>query len=164
MTAPLKTQRLILRTLASGDAGWITAHIVNRKVQRWLSGPPHPFTYADAEEWLETSAANPACRAILCDNDPLGVISITKGDLGYWLKEAAWGQGYATEAARALVAWHFSQGGGKLGSGWHVGNARSGAVLRKLGFRETEIRQEYAPVLGCNVDVQKVALCAPLRA
>ncbi|MEM6275693.1 MAG: GNAT family N-acetyltransferase, partial [Pseudomonadota bacterium] len=136
----------------------------NPKVQRWLSGPPHPFALSDAVEWLRTSQGNPAYRAIVRDEEPVGVISIADLILGYWLKEAAWGQGYATEAGRALVAWHFAEVGGDLTSGWYLGNARSGAVLRKLGFRETEVRQEYAPVLGREVDVQKVALSAPLRA
>ncbi|MEM1373078.1 MAG: GNAT family N-acetyltransferase [Pseudomonadota bacterium] len=164
MTAALVTERLALRVLTREDAGWITEHIVNPNVQQWLSGPPHPFTRVDAQDWLDTAALNPSYRAILADGEPLGVMSIAQNVLGYWLKESAWGQGYATEAARALIDWHFAQGGRDLTSGWHMGNARSSAVLRKLGFRDLERRTEYAPVHGCDVEVQKVTLSAPLRA
>ncbi|MEM1099968.1 MAG: GNAT family N-acetyltransferase [Pseudomonadota bacterium] len=164
MTEPLETERLTLRVLGPGDAGWITEHITNPRVQRWLSGPPHPFKLDDARAWLETSAADPDYRAVICEAEPLGVISLAHGNLGYWLKEAAWGRGVMTEAATAFVAWHFARGGGALTSGWHLGNDRSGGVLLKLGFEKTEIRREYAPVLGHDVDVQKVALAAPLQA
>ncbi|MEO0678569.1 MAG: GNAT family N-acetyltransferase [Pseudomonadota bacterium] len=163
MTAPIETARYVLRTLRADDADWITAEITNPRVQRWLSGPPFPFARADAVAYLELAAGDPAYRAIEAGGEALGVVSLAKDNLGYWLKEAAWGQGTMTEAATALVDWHFAQGGGPLTSGWHVGNDRSGHVLLKLGFKKTEIRREYAPVLGHDVDVQKVELAPPLH-
>lgn len=55
--------------------------------------------------------------------------------LGYVLGEAYWEQGYATEAARAVLDYAFREMGLKLVSVYHYeGNTRSRHVIEKLGF------------------------------
>jgi RimJ/RimL family protein N-acetyltransferase len=64
-------------------------------------------------------------------------------ELGFWLAQPYWGHGYMTEAALALLAWHFAKtSADAVRSSAHVGNERSLAVQRKLGFveRGTSIR------------------------
>ena len=57
--------------------------------------------------------------------------------VGYWFARTAWGRGYATEAARALVAHGFDELGLDRVVGHHfVENPASGRVLAKLGFAE----------------------------
>lgn len=57
-------------------------------------------------------------------------------ELGYNLRRDAWGQGYATEAARALIAWAHTEHGATRFTAAHVtANAASGNVLRKCGFK-----------------------------
>jgi ribosomal-protein-alanine N-acetyltransferase len=56
--------------------------------------------------------------------------------LGYVLSKAEWGKGYATEAGRAVVAWAFpALGLERLQADCSTENARSGAVLKKIGLR-----------------------------
>ncbi|QJE73932.1 GNAT family N-acetyltransferase [Aerophototrophica crusticola] len=58
-------------------------------------------------------------------------------DLGFRLFRAAWGQGYATEAARACLDLAFGRFGlAEVVARARPGNAASLVVLRKLGFRE----------------------------
>lgn len=76
------------------------------------------------------------------DGAPIGICGLLKRDalddvdLGYALKPAYWGRGYALEAARAAMEW----GRGTLGLSRIVAivqpaNAPSIAVLEKLGLR-----------------------------
>ena len=59
-------------------------------------------------------------------------------ELGYWLGRPHWGHGFATEAARAILAFAFTTAAlPELTSGCFTGNLRSARVLEKLGFRQT---------------------------
>ena len=57
-------------------------------------------------------------------------------ELGYYVARPHWGQGIATEAARAVVRLGLdSMGCTTLTSRYHADNPASGRVLEKLGFR-----------------------------
>ncbi|MFA5901496.1 MAG: GNAT family N-acetyltransferase, partial [Hyphomicrobium sp.] len=61
-----------------------------------------------------------------------------QAEIGYWIGKPWWGNGYATEAARTLVAYCFDEVGFKqLTCGHFVDNAASKRVIAKLGFRRT---------------------------
>lgn len=66
-------------------------------------------------------------------------------ELGFHLRREAWGSGYASEAARAVVRYAFdvldSQ---ELFAGHHPDNAASRRVLAKLGFTYTH-DEPFAP-------------------
>ena len=73
--------------------------------------------------------------------NPIGLTDIDEidaawGNLGYWFEATAWGQGYASEAARTVIRFAFEEvkllG---LRSGHAGDNAASRNVLLKLGFR-----------------------------
>jgi RimJ/RimL family protein N-acetyltransferase len=74
----------------------------------------------------------------------LGGISGAEAELGYWLGKAWWGQGYATEAAGALIqfAWRALRLT-RLNAGRAADNLASGRVLTKLGFQCTAEAQAY---------------------
>lgn len=56
-------------------------------------------------------------------------------DLGYRLARATWGRGYATEAARATLAWGFDVARlARIIARAHVDNVRSHRVLEKVGM------------------------------
>jgi len=59
-----------------------------------------------------------------------------RGEVGFMLGRGAWGQGYALEAMRAIVAQAASMGLRRLTARTHLGNRRSDALLEKLGFEE----------------------------
>lgn len=59
-----------------------------------------------------------------------------RAEVGFLLGRDAWGKGYAVEAMRAVVAYAASSGFRRLAARTHLGNLRSDAVLKKLGFSE----------------------------
>lgn len=64
-------------------------------------------------------------------------------DLGYWVDPDHWGQGIATEAARAACGFAFQHLGLQLLTACHaVRNEASGRVMRKIGFRATHTRPD----------------------
>ena len=72
-------------------------------------------------------------------------------DLGYNLNRAYWGQGYATEAARAMIQWAYDELGARDFAASHAtANAASGNVIRKCGF-QFERYGEYARYDGSEV-------------
>ena len=59
-----------------------------------------------------------------------------KAELGYWIGTQYWGQGFATEAARAVIDHAFSElGWDELQSGARISNPASRRVLEKCGFQ-----------------------------
>jgi RimJ/RimL family protein N-acetyltransferase len=66
-------------------------------------------------------------------------------ELGFHLRPAYWGQGLATEAGAAVVAFGFETlGAAALFAGHNPANTTSRRVLEKLGFRFTH-EELYAP-------------------
>ena len=60
--------------------------------------------------------------------------------MGYWIGRPYWGQGYATEAATAALAWAGAGWGKRLVvSGHFADNPASGRVLEKAGFLYTGV-------------------------
>lgn len=73
-------------------------------------------------------------RAIGC----AGLLSSEHGgELVYWIAPEYWGQGYATEAVRALLSLARTLGHRQIVALGHADNAASGRVLAKLGFHAT---------------------------
>lgn len=91
-----------------------------------------------------------------------------ESEIGYWIVPSHWGRGYATEAARAVVAAaRDSLRIDRLVSGHFLDNPASGAVLRKLGFVVTGQEQRDCRAAGvakaCKtfaVELQPMALAA----
>ena len=98
----------------------------------------------------EDSGARPAIERV-SDGAFLGWCGLTRwnpdhrsASLGYCLRKAAWGQGYATEAARALLQWAFDALDlNRVQAGTDTRNTSSARVLEKLGFvREGTLRED----------------------
>jgi len=65
--------------------------------------------------------------------------------VGYYLRPAYWGKGFAAEAGRAVITYAFEMLNAKtLFAGHHPENAASGKVLQKLGFHFTH-KELYPP-------------------
>lgn len=124
---------------------------------------PHPYTEELARGWIATHGpereAGTAHRFAIerggrligtCDVDE---IANGVGDLGYWLEEPAWGQGFASEAARAVMAFAFDELRlTRLTSGHAADNRASGKVLTKLGFRRVGQARVWSTPRACEID------------
>ncbi len=136
MTLPtLRTERLVLRALRPQDAPAITVALNHYEISKWLAMVPYPYTLADAEWFInETIAGRAQARLAWRDDDLIGTFGVDDS-LGYWLVPDTWGQGYATEAAAAVVADHFATTDDDVITSSHfVENTASRKVLKKLGF------------------------------
>jgi len=147
-TPVLETERLVLRAPRHEDAKAIAALINDRRIAENTTRVPHPYSLADAAEFI--AAANQreseATFAITThDGDLLGMCGFDfRGDpapeIGYWLGLPYWGNGYATEAARAVIDYAFNDlGYDVLLAGARVTNPASRRVLEKCGFQWTGV-------------------------
>ncbi len=141
------TPRLILRPGWPEDAPVLAEAIAHEPVVRMTSRVPWPYGITDAEAFLERphEPRLPTClileRGTAAPRLVGGVgLHLDDGEheIGYWLTPAAWGRGFATEAAGAMID-HARHGLGltQVRGRHFADNPASGRVLRKLGFEPT---------------------------
>lgn len=175
----IETQRLLLRPLRRSDVAVIAELAADVGVASMTARIPHPYTLAHAEafvaEALEAGAdgANPLFGPLGIERRPdgvmpdglasdpassdgvvLGCIGLTQrpaavAEIGYWVGRPYWGQGYATEAARALIDHAFASGEvGAVEGSTRVINDASRRVLERCGLRYVNSGLASAPARG----------------
>jgi ribosomal-protein-alanine N-acetyltransferase len=151
------------------DAGRFVEILSNWNVIRMVRLAPHPYTEQLARDWIASHAverdAGTAHRFVVeragrligaCDVDE---IASGTGDVGYWLDETEWGRGYATEAARAVIAFALADLElTRLTSGHAGDNSASGRVLAKLGFERAGQTRVWSNPRACEIDQVKYVL------
>jgi RimJ/RimL family protein N-acetyltransferase len=144
----LTTERLVLRPPREQDAEAIAMLANNRRIAENTLRIPHPYRLADAEGFIASAKHREDEIAFLITRrgeDILGACGIAKLDgetpeIGYWLGLPFWGNGYATEAARAVIDHGFlDHGYDILVAGARVSNPASRRVLEKCGFQWTSV-------------------------
>jgi len=165
-----RTPRLTLRPGWPEDAPALVEAIAHEPVVTMLARAPWPYTREDAEAFLALPSHGHSPRLMILahegpDTRLIGGIGLTRDDsgheFGYWLTPDAWGRGYATEAARAVLAMaRHALGLRHVHAGHYLDNPGSGRVLRKLGFRETGV--ELRPCRARGGDVPGVAYALDL--
>lgn len=159
-----RTERLLLRPGWAEDAPALAAAIADETIVRNLATAPWPYGLKEAEAYLaapkdpglpsfllfaRTEAAPDLVGACGLGRRPSGAV-----ELGYWIARAHWGNGYATEAGRQLVAIARTLGLNRLEASHFTDNPASGRVLEKLGFKPTGLS---APRLSCARGAEVVA-------
>ena len=154
----LVTKRLTLRPPLEVDADEITKLLANTNVSRMLTRVPNPYQFEDAKAWIESIRDQTCSLYFTIHRQNLaGVISIEANesgspDLGYWLGEPYWGNGYMSEAARAVVSHGFKAlGCGTLKSGAYEDNPASAKVLQNLGFEPAGTANHFNSTRKCDV-------------
>ncbi|MCB8819706.1 GNAT family N-acetyltransferase [Microvirga rosea] len=145
----LETRRLWLRWPRLADAQAIVRLAGEKPVAEMTARIPHPYAPDMAERFIfQARQANADGRSLQLaitpkgrPNNLIGLVGIgpcpedTRPSLGYWLGMPFWGQGYATEAARALIDAFFAYGEeSELRATARVINPASRRVLEKCGF------------------------------
>jgi RimJ/RimL family protein N-acetyltransferase len=117
---------------------------------------PYPYTLAMAVDWLrQARPATPERSMLIVELPGKGVIGCVSliSELGFWIARPHWNRGYVTEAAAALLDWHFAgtDRDGVICSAHH-NNVASLAVQKKLGFIPTGHEMRFSQTLQHNVD------------
>ena len=147
--APLETGRFRLRPLRPEDAAELHRLVNDWEVAKTLARVPFPYPRELADEWIASTAAQIAAGtayhlAIARPEDDvmLGCAGLTldaaarSAELGYWVGRRHWGQGIAPEAAGRLARWALANLDiDRITASALTDNARSAAVLRRIGFR-----------------------------
>ena len=80
-------------------------------------------------------------------------------ELGYWLGVDHWGQGFGTEAARAVIDFSFEEfDHDQLFSGARVANPASRNILEKCGFQWSGVELHRFEALGSSTPVDRFRL------
>ena len=145
---PLETERLFLRPWQESDAEAMFATYAQSPVVGPAAGwKPHAsieetrtiienFIKED-ETWAVTLRTDRRLIGSLgLHRDAMRSSEIKSRMLGYVLAEEAWGHGYATEAAKRVIAFAFEEMGLETVSVCHFPfNVRSRRVIEKCGFQ-----------------------------
>lgn len=143
-----ETERLVLRAPRLEDAKAIAALANDRRIAENTRRIPHPYTLADAKEFIAACRRTTGEMALTIatrDGKLIGGCGLTLLDgaapeIGYWLGVPHWGKGYATEAVRALIDYAFTElEYDALAAGARVANPASRRTLEKCGFQWTGV-------------------------
>jgi RimJ/RimL family protein N-acetyltransferase len=146
----LRDGDLVLRPKRPADVEAITAACQDPEIPRWTF-VPSPYTRADAEAFLASSAEEEAAGksanflAVDADDRLLGSFSVMEldrepgfGEIGYWVAAEARGRGIATRGVRLLADWCRDELGlTRIEVLPHKDNLPSRRVAEKAGFTDT---------------------------
>lgn len=144
----LTTPRLLLRPFTLADAPEVQRLAGDFAIADTTGNIPHPYPDGAAEAWIGSQPAEfeqgkSATFAIVsrAENILIGAIGLhfkpehDSAEMGYWIGKPYWGQGYCTEAARALLAYGFNECGlNRIMARHSARNPASGRVMQKIGM------------------------------
>jgi 8-oxo-dGTP diphosphatase len=150
--AALATERLTLRPYHADDAAELHRLINDWEVCRALAAVPFPYSRSLADEWIVSAAqlladgrayhlavtGREADREVIVGGVGLRIdVAKRSGRIGYWVGRRFWGHGVAPEAAGRLARWALANLDlDLLEASVATDNARSIAVLRRIGFKQ----------------------------
>jgi RimJ/RimL family protein N-acetyltransferase len=155
----LETERLTLRKPTLADVKAIARLANDRQVAQNTRRLPHPYRQDDAVRFIQSQTSHDAVFLIELDFRTIGMVGLdwrneNEPELGYWLGVTHWGQGFATEAARAVIDFGFEEFEiAQLVSGARVANPASRNVLEKCGFQWTGVELHRFEALGGSTPV-----------
>lgn len=162
----LGTTRLMLHPPLFEDAAQIFANYAqDSEVTRYLIWRPHKsveettgFVERSIQGWKDGSCY-PWVVTKKDDHALIGMIEMRivgdEADIGYVLARKSWGQGYATEMAKAVVTWALQQP--EIRRVWATcdcENKASARVLEKAGLRFEKVLEKYIMHPNISVDLR----------
>ena len=170
MDMPVTTERLVIRDWTVEDAEAALAVYGSVDVAHWLTPAMDRIGDVAAmrsvlQAWAEVQPNLPAPRgrwAVQRKSD--GVVIGGLGirllppyeedlEISWQLNPRMWGEGYATEAARALIAWAFTQHTDELFAVARPNNHRAIATTERLGLQWVGETDKY---YGLNLQVYRI--------
>lgn len=154
---PIRTRRLSLRLPEAKDRNGIIELFSSTKVGTYVGGA-RPLEELE-RKIPEVPDQRPGLFVADLDGEMIGIVTIDRRDpdrrghvrpegseaeLGYMFLPQAWGKGYATEAATAVLEWFTSTLPGEpVVMAIPTANIASVRIAEKLGFSEIERFEEY---------------------
>lgn len=168
---PIQTPRLVLRDFVAADAAAVLRYTADPRVVEHMFYAP--WTIADAQAHLASlERSQQAVPRRLWElavverssGEVIGSVDLTPldddgADLGYSLQFDAWGKGYASEAASALLDAGFARLAlPRIVAVCAVENTASARVLEKTGLRFVETVHAYREAKGRSFSVHRYEL------
>ena len=147
----IRTERLLLRPFQGGDVADALAYRNDLEFARFLHHIPQPFTSADAISFVAVNMSEPWERsptfAVTLSRTVIGTVNLEveatsqSAMLGYAIGRSWWGQGLATEAAQAVLAWAIESFDlTRIWASTDSRHVRSIRVLEKLALVREDLR------------------------
>jgi len=170
----LATERLVLRPFTPDDADDVHEIVSDREIAYNTAHIPHPYPEGMAADWIRLITSRwltgeSAVFAVTLRRGG-GLIAAVgleiephhkRGELGYWVAKEHWSAGYATEAARAVVAFGFAQLGLNRVQAHHYSrNPASGRVLQKIGMEHEGRLRKHILKWGVFEDIDLYGILA----
>jgi RimJ/RimL family protein N-acetyltransferase len=174
----IDTERLLLRPFRREDAPRVQLLAGDRDVAATTLNIPHPYEDGMADSWIRTHPESFAKResatfAVTLKpgvDEPalIGAMGLTlamphtRGELGYWIGKPYWGQGFCTEAARAVLTFGFeSLNLGRIFARYMDNNPASGRVMEKIGMQYEGCLRQHVNKWGQLVDIILYGILRP---
>jgi RimJ/RimL family protein N-acetyltransferase len=169
----LETRRLSLRRLTERDAAQLAMLAGQREIAHTTISIPHPYSERQALEWIQkmnghaSSPGDVVFAATLRDTSELiGTVGLrainsehSHAEMGFWIGVPYWRQGFATEAAAAVLRYAFENLRLNRVFAHHmVRNPASGRVLQKIGMKPEGRLQQHIRKWGLFEDVVLLAI------
>jgi [ribosomal protein S5]-alanine N-acetyltransferase len=171
-----RTPRLVLREFASSDLQTLRAYHSDERYQRYYPSTSDPSAIDSIgllNRFLGWQAEAPRSKyqlaiTLASSGELIGNIGLRKdtadsavAETGFELAPEQWGQGYATEAAAALLDYGFAEMALRRAHAHCVAdNQRSVRVLEKIGMKQEGRLREHVVVNGKWSDVLLYGLLA----
>jgi ribosomal-protein-alanine N-acetyltransferase len=160
----IKTARLEMRPWSQADIPELLPLIGAREVAATTLRVPHPYQEKHAREFFANTANENELRLAIrlrSDGRLCGGVGLhpdeqhRRAELGYWIGVPYWGNGYATEAAKAIVERGFEEIKlNRIFANHFKHNPRSGRVLTKIGMRHEGCLRQHVLKWGEFVDLE----------
>lgn len=180
---PVPTERLSFRRWRESDAPVILDMYSRREVYRFLGSVPTPVHDLDEavsrveQRNARTHGLEGVWAIVRADDDEvIGTVLLvplprTDGqacavhEIGWHLHPDAWGRGYATEAAGAVIARARAGGLEEVRAVVYADNASSHAVCRRLGMTQLGLTSEWynAELVEYRLDLPPAGTVTPGR-
>ena len=142
MKIELHTENLVIKKPSEKHLKSLIKELNNWNISKWLIEVPYPYSIDDAKYWVKKTKQDPYSLNIYLKNKLIGGVSLSnqrensKWELGYWIGEEYWGNGYAIEACENLISYFFSNTNNSIIYASHMkDNIKSKKIIIKLGFK-----------------------------
>ncbi|MBS3760727.1 GNAT family N-acetyltransferase [Halodesulfurarchaeum sp.] len=163
----LSGDRVDLRTIEKSDLDFLQEAINDPSVRQHLT-IRWPINRDQEEEWFEEQVTSDERINLLIvgPDGPAGTVGLGPVDdpngtaeIGIWLREREWGQGYGTEASRLLISHAFDRLRiHRIEARVFEGNDASQELWETLDFEHEAVHRDAAYLHGEYRDVHRYAV------